>query len=81
MESRRSLEKDIQDAVFNNDLEQTADCLKKLEKENIKQIINSTTSGNHTLLYRFVILIVSYQKLTSAILKRNTLAMQCPRQS
>jgi hypothetical protein len=52
---RAKLEKELQDAVFNNDFNETKACLNKIAKEiNVKQIINSTTSGNHTLLYRFV---------------------------
>jgi hypothetical protein len=55
-ETRAKLEKELQDAVFNNDFNETKACLVKISKEiNVKQIINSTTSGNHTLLYRFFI--------------------------
>ena len=53
IEARRQLEKRLQDAVFNNDLENTKTCLTKLPKHSVKQVINSTTSGNHTLLYRY----------------------------
>ena len=55
MDFRLKLEKDLQDAVFNNDFEGTEHCLKKINKENRKQVINSTSSGNHTLLYRLVL--------------------------
>ena len=54
IEVRLKLEKDLQDSVFNNDFEGTELCLKKINKDNRKQVINSTTSGNHTLLYRCV---------------------------
>ena len=52
IEVRLKLEKELQDAVFNNDYDETKQCLKKISKDNVKQIVNSTTSGNHTLLYR-----------------------------
>ena len=52
IELRQKLEKELQDAVFNNDYAGTELSLKKISKENRKQVINSTTSGNHTLLYR-----------------------------
>ncbi len=51
-EHRLKLEKELQDAVFNNNFEQTKSCLKKIKKDSIKHVVNSTTSGNHNLLYR-----------------------------
>lgn len=53
-ELKQGLEKDLQDAVFNNDFELLKQCLTKIRENNLnlKQFINSTTSGNHTLLYR-----------------------------
>ncbi len=56
------MEKELQDAVFNNDFNETKACLNKIGKEiNVKQIINSTTSGNHTLLYRFLVFFLKMQ--------------------
>lgn len=52
IESRLELEKELQDAVFNNDIDNVKECMKKIDPVNLKQVINTTTSGNHTLLYR-----------------------------
>ena len=53
IESRLELEKELQDAVFNNDIDNVKECMKKIDPVNLKQVINTTTSGNHTLLYRY----------------------------
>lgn len=52
IDERLKLEKSLQDAVFNNDYEETMNCIRVIAPENLKQVINTTTSGNHTLLYR-----------------------------
>lgn len=53
IEHRLKLEKSLQDAVLiHNDHELTMESLLKINKENVKQVINSTTSGSHTLLYK-----------------------------
>lgn len=53
IEHRLKLEKSLQDAVLiHNDHELAMDSLLKINKENVKQVINSTTSGSHTLLYK-----------------------------
>jgi ankyrin repeat protein len=52
IEERQKLEKNLQDAVFDNDLEETRTCLSAIDPAHVRQVINSTTSGNHTLLFR-----------------------------
>lgn len=52
IEARLELIKELEDAVFKNDFEQTEACLIKLKNENIKQILNSTSTGSQTLLHR-----------------------------
>jgi ankyrin repeat protein len=52
IEARHQLEEQLQDALFNNDSLQITNCLKKFPPESIKQVINSTSSGNHSLLFR-----------------------------
>lgn len=50
---RLKLEKDLQDSVLiDNDFDLVQRRLSGLNKDHIKQIINSTTSGSHTLLYK-----------------------------
>ena len=52
IEARLAIEKDIQEAVYNNELDAVRQSLSKLEPANLKQIINSTPIGTHSLLYR-----------------------------
>lgn len=53
-ETKLDLERRLHDAVFNNDLASLRESLAKIKHYNLnlKQFINSTTSGSHTLLYR-----------------------------
>ena len=52
MRVRQHLEKELHEAVFNNDYEHVCRCLKRIPLDNLRRMVNSTTSGNHTLLYR-----------------------------
>ena len=38
--------------MFKNDFDSTQECLLKIKKENVKQVLNSTNSGSQTLLHR-----------------------------
>ncbi len=52
IETRLTLIKNLEDAVFKNDFDLTQECLLKINKESIKQVLNSTNSGSQTLLHR-----------------------------
>ena len=53
IEKRLKLEKNLQDSVLiDNDFQLVQSRLAELNNDHIKQIINSTTSGSHTLLYK-----------------------------